>query len=147
MSDLHLCTCAGCSAKSNTLRPRGLQGARLLCPGSLQARTLERAAMPSSRGPSQPGIEPRPPSLQADSLPSEPTGKPNVCLLHLFPIVHGIRGESEKAGWKPNIQKTKTIASSSTTSWHIDGENVEAMWDFIFLDSKINADGDCGHEI
>ena len=44
------------------------------------------------------GIEPRPPSLQADSLPSEPTGKPKVCLLYLFPIVHGIRGESEKAG-------------------------------------------------
>ena len=52
--------------------------------------------------------------------------------------------ESEKAGLKLNIQKTKIMASSSITSWQIDGET---MTDFIFLGSKITADGDCSHEI
>ena len=53
--------------------------------------------------------------------------------------------ESEKAGLKLNIQKTKNMASSPITSWQIDGENVEL--DFIFLGSKINADSDCSHKI
>ena len=55
--------------------------------------------------------------------------------------------ESEKVGLKLNIQKTKIMTSSPITSWQIDGETVETVTDFIFLGSKINADGDCSHEI
>ena len=55
--------------------------------------------------------------------------------------------ESEKAGLKLSIQKTEIMASGPITSWQIDGETMEAMTDFIFLVSKINADGDCSHEI
>ena len=55
--------------------------------------------------------------------------------------------ESEKVGLKLNIQKPKIMASGSITSWEIDGETVETVTDFIFLDSKITADGDCSHEI
>ena len=55
--------------------------------------------------------------------------------------------ESEKVGLKLNIQKTKITASSPITSWQIDGETVETVSDFIFLGSKITADGDCSHEI
>ena len=55
--------------------------------------------------------------------------------------------ESEKAGLKLNIQKMKIMASSPITSWQINGEKVEAGADFIFLGSKITADGDCSHEI
>ena len=58
-----------------------------------------------------------------------------------------VREESEKAGFKLNIQKTKTMASSSITLWQIDGETMEVVTDFIFLGSKIIADGDCHHEI
>ena len=58
-----------------------------------------------------------------------------------------VKEESEKAGLKLNIQKTKIMASSPITSWEIDGETVETVSDFIFLGSKITADGDCGHEI
>ena len=54
---------------------------------------------------------------------------------------------SEKAGLKLNIQKTKIMASGPFTSWQIDGEKVETVTDFIFLGSKITADGDCSHEI
>ena len=54
--------------------------------------------------------------------------------------------EKEKAGWKLNIQKTKITASGPITSWQIDGETVETVSDFIFLGSKITADGDCSHE-
>ena len=54
---------------------------------------------------------------------------------------------SEKAGLKLNIQKTKIMASGLITSWQIDGETMETRADFIFLDSKITADGDCSHEI
>ena len=53
----------------------------------------------------------------------------------------------EKVGLKLNIQKTKIMASSPITSWEIDGETVETVPDFIFLGSKITADGDCSHEI
>ena len=56
-----------------------------------------------------------------------------------------VKEESEKVGLKLNIQKTK-MASSSITSWQIDGETVETVADFIFLGSKITADGDCSHE-
>ena len=55
--------------------------------------------------------------------------------------------ESEKAGLKLNIQKTKIMASGPITSWEIDGETVETVSDFILLGSKITADGDCSHEI
>ena len=58
-----------------------------------------------------------------------------------------VKGQGEKAGLKLNIQKTKIVASSSITSWQLDGETMETVIDFIFLGSKINADGDCSHEI
>ena len=58
-----------------------------------------------------------------------------------------VKEESEKVGLKLNIQKTKITASGPITSWEIDGETVEAVSDFIFLGSKITADGDCSHEI
>ena len=58
-----------------------------------------------------------------------------------------VKEESEKVGLKINIQKTKIMASSPTTTWQIDGETVDTVADFIFLGSKITADGDCSHEI
>ena len=58
-----------------------------------------------------------------------------------------VKEESEKAGLKLSIQKTKITACNSITSWQIDGEKMEAVTDFIFLGSKITADGDCSHEI
>ena len=58
-----------------------------------------------------------------------------------------MKDESEKVGLKLSIQKTKIMASSPITSWEIDGETVETVPDFIFLGSKITADGDCSHEI
>ena len=58
-----------------------------------------------------------------------------------------VKEESEKAGLKLNIRKTKIMASSPITSWQINGEVMETMTDFIFLGSKITADGDCSHEI
>ena len=58
-----------------------------------------------------------------------------------------VKVESEKVGLKLNIQKTKIMASGPITSWDIDGETVETVLDFIFLDSKITTDGDCSHEI
>ena len=58
-----------------------------------------------------------------------------------------VKEESEKVGLKLNIQKTKIMASGPITSWEIDGETVETVGDFIFLVSKITADGDCSHEM
>ena len=58
-----------------------------------------------------------------------------------------VKEESEKSGLKLNIQKTKIMASDPITSWQTDGETVETVRDFIFLGSKITADGDCSHEI
>ena len=58
-----------------------------------------------------------------------------------------VKEESEKVGLKFNIQKTKIMASGPITSWQIDGKRVETVADFIFLGSKITADGDCSHEI
>ena len=57
-----------------------------------------------------------------------------------------VKEESEKAGLKLNFQKTKIMASSPITSWHIDGDTVEIVTDFLFMCSKITADGDCSHE-
>ena len=58
-----------------------------------------------------------------------------------------VKEESEKVGLKLNLHKTKIMASSPITSWQIDGETVETVTDYIFLGSKITADGDCSHEI
>ena len=58
-----------------------------------------------------------------------------------------VKEESEKAGFKLNIQKTKIMASSPTTLWQIDGETIETLRDFIFLGSKITAGGHCSHEV
>ena len=58
-----------------------------------------------------------------------------------------VKEESEKVGLKLNIQKTKIMASRPINSWHIDGETVEKVSDFIILGSRITADGDCSHEI
>ena len=62
-------------------------------------------------------------------------------------LLRKVKEENEKVGLKLNIQKTKITASSPITSWQIDGETVETVADFIFLCSKITADGDCSHEI
>ena len=58
-----------------------------------------------------------------------------------------VKEESENVDLRLNIQKTKIMASGPITSWHVDGETVETVTDFIFLGSKITADGDCSHEI
>ena len=62
-------------------------------------------------------------------------------------LLMNVKEESEKVGLKLNIQKTKIMASGPITSWQIDGETMETVTDFIFLGSKITADGDCSHEI
>ena len=58
-----------------------------------------------------------------------------------------VKEESEKAGFKLNIEKTKIMASSLITSWQVDEETLKTVWDFTFLGSKITADDDCSHEI
>ena len=62
-------------------------------------------------------------------------------------ILMKVKEKSEKAGLKLNIQKIKTMASGPITSWQIDGETMETVIDFVFLGSKVTADGDCSHEI
>ena len=62
-------------------------------------------------------------------------------------LVMKVKEESEKAGLKLSIHKTKIVASSPITSWQIDEETLETVTDFIFMGSKITADGDCSHEI
>ena len=62
-------------------------------------------------------------------------------------LLMNVKEENEKAGLKLNIQKTKIMASGRITSWQTDGETIEAVTDFIFLGSRITADGDCSHEI
>ena len=62
-------------------------------------------------------------------------------------LLMNVKEESEKVGLKLNIQKTRIMASCPITSWQIDGETVETVTDFIFLGSKITADGDCSHGI
>ena len=62
-------------------------------------------------------------------------------------LLMNVKEESDEAGLKLNIKKTKIVASGPITSWQIDGETVETVSDFIFLGSKITADGDCSHEI
>ena len=65
----------------------------------------------------------------------------------LMSLLMEVKQESEKVGFKLNIQKTKIMASGPITSWQIDGETMETVRDLIFLGSKITADGDCSHEI
>ena len=65
----------------------------------------------------------------------------------LYSFLMKVKEESEKAGLKLNIQKTKIMAPSPTTSWQIDSETMETVTDFIYLGSKITEDGDCSHEI
>ena len=67
--------------------------------------------------------------------------------LQYFGLLMKVKEESEKVGLKPNIQKTKIMASGPITSWEIDGETMETVSDFIFGGSKITADGDRSHEI
>ena len=67
--------------------------------------------------------------------------------MQVTPPLMKVKEESEKAGLKLNIQKTKIMAFSPITSWQIDGETMERVTDFLFLGSKITADGDCSHEI
>ena len=62
-------------------------------------------------------------------------------------LLKKVKEENEKVGLKLNIQKTKIMASGPITSWEIDGETVETVSEFIFLGSKITADGNCSHEI
>ena len=62
-------------------------------------------------------------------------------------VLMRVKEESETAGLKLNIKKTKIMASGPITSWQIEGEKVEAVTDFLILDSEITADGDCSHEI
>ena len=69
------------------------------------------------------------------------------CEEELKSLLMKVKEESEKVGLNFNIQKTKIMASGPITSWEIDGETVETVSDFIFLCSKITADGDCSHEI
>ena len=69
------------------------------------------------------------------------------CKEELRSILMNVKEESEKAGLKLNIQKMKIMASNPITSWQIDGETIERVTDFIFLGSKITADGDCSHGI
>ena len=65
----------------------------------------------------------------------------------LMSLLMKVKEESEKAGLKLNILKTKIMASAPITSWQIDGETMETVTDFIFLGSRITADGDCSHEV
>ena len=67
--------------------------------------------------------------------------------MELKSLLMKVKEESEKAGLKLNIQKTKIMAYSPITSWQIDGETMETVRDFLFLGSQITADGDCSHEI
>ena len=71
----------------------------------------------------------------------------NLTYAELKSLLMKVKEESEKVGLQLNIQKTKIMASGHITSWQIDGETVETMRDFIFLVSKITADGDCSHEV
>ena len=83
---------------------------------------------------------------------SGPTWQTGMLYSVIVPLIYvnesiKVKEESEKVGLKLNIQKTKIMASGPITSWEIDGETVETVSDFIFLCSKITADGDCSQEI
>ena len=84
---------------------------------------------------------------RAISITSDDTTLMAECEEELKSLLMKVKEESEKVGLKLNIQKTKIIASGPITSWQIDGKTVETVADFLFLGSKITADGDCSHEI
>ena len=86
-------------------------------------------------------------SLGEISITSDMQMTPPLCQKVKRNLLMKVKEESEKAGLKLHIQKTKVIAFGPITSWEIDGETVEIVTDFIFLGSKITADGDCSHEI
>ena len=122
--------------------------------GILQARILEWVTTSFSRDLPDPGIKPGSPTLQADALPSEPPEKrytDDTTLMaeskELKNLLMRVKEESERASLKLHIKKTKIMALCPNTSWQIEGENLEVMTDFLFLGSKITADGDCSHEI
>ena len=75
------------------------------------------------------------------------TGEPESTLPGIKSLLIKVKKESENAGLKLNIQKTNIMASGPITLWQIDGETMETVTDFIFLGSKVIADGDCSHEI
>ena len=81
------------------------------------------------------------------SITSDMQMTPPLCQKVKKNLLMNVKEESEKVGLKLNIQKTKIMASGPITSWQIDGETVEMVRDFIFLGSKITADGDCSHEM
>ena len=83
-------------------------------------------------------------SITSDMQMTPPFGRNEE---ELKSLLMKVKEESEKVVLKLNIQKSKIMASGPTTSWQIDGETVETVSDFIFLGSKITADGDCSHEI
>src|SRR5574341_975636 len=108
---------------------------------------LEKAEEPEIKLPTSAGSWKKEESFRKTSISALLTmSKPLTCVDHskLWKIVKEM---SEKVGLKLNIQKTKIMASSPITLWQIDGETMERVSDFIFLSSKITADGDCSHEI
>ena len=129
----------------------------------LQARILEWVAMPSSRVSSQPRDQTQ--VMQNARLDEAQPGikiaQRNINNLRyaddttpraeieeeLKSLLMKVKEYSEKAGLKLNIQRTKIMESGPITSWHIDGETMEILTDFIFLGSKITVDSDCSHEI
>ena len=145
--------------------------------GIFQAKCWSGLPFPSPGDLPDPGIEPRSPTLQADTLPSEPPGKQNAGLVEAQAgikiarrnisnlryaddttlmaeseeernsLLMKVKEKSGKTGLKLNIQKTKIMASGPVTSWQIDRETMETVIDFILRGSKITADGDCSHEI
>ena len=84
-------------------------------------------------------------SITSDMQMTQPLGQKAKRNLKI--LLMKVKEESEKAGLKLSIQKTKIMASGPITSWEIDGETMETVTDFIFLGSQITADGDCSHEI
>ena len=116
-----------------------------LCP-TLQIdydRILEWVAFPFSRGSSQPRFRTQVFHITGRFF----TSRDRKSKEELKILLMKMKEESEKAGLKLNIQKTKIMAHGPITSWPIDGVTVETVAKFIFLGSKITADGDCGHEI
>ena len=118
----------------------------------LQTRILEWITMPSTRETSCPGIKCTSlvsPALTSMFFTSSATWEALECIMlcETESLLMKVKEESKKVGLKLNIQKMKIMASGPITSWEIDEETVETVADFIFLDSKITADGDYSHEI
>ena len=124
---------------SNSLQPVDCSPPRSSVHGILQARILEWVAISFSRVSSRPRDRNQFSHISGRCFKSEEE--------LIKSLLMKVKEKSEKVGLKLNIQKTKIMASSSSTSWEIDGETVETVADFIFLGSKITADGDCSHEI